>query len=45
VVEVGLGVRVAEEGVRDNLYDISQTYEHKRDTVSCATDTGFHFRA
>ncbi len=25
---VGLGVRVAEKGDRDNLYDISQTYEH-----------------
>lgn len=30
VVGVGLGVRVEEMGVReDNLYDISQTYEHK----------------
>ena len=30
---VGLGVSVVEWGERDNLYDTSQTYEHKRVSV------------
>lgn len=29
MVEVGLGVKMLEDGVKDNLYDTSQTYEHQ----------------
>lgn len=33
MVVAGHGVSVVEWGERDNLYDTSQTYEHKRASV------------